>query len=274
METFRFQPGETPVLLSIPHVGTAIPPDIAGTMTDTALAVPDTDWHVDRLYHFAPALGVGFMKATLSRYVVDLNRDPAGAALYQGADNTELCPLTTFDREPVYKQGQEPDEAEVRRRIDLYWRPYHEQLRAELEVLRDRFGVAVLFEAHSIRSEVPRFFPGRLTDFNVGTADGASAAPALPSRLMNVLSVTDKFTSVLNGRFKGGYITRAYGRPADGIHAVQLELTQSTYMDEAPPFRFRDDLAMQVRPTIERLMSLVVEWAWENAKTRRRAAYL
>lgn len=274
METFRFEPGETPVLLSIPHVGTAIPPDIATTMTDAALAVPDTDWHLDRLYHFAPALGIGFLKATCSRYVVDLNRDPAGAALYPGADNTELCPLTTFDRLPVYKPGREPDAAEVQRRIATFWRPYHDRLQAELAALRDRFGVAVLFEAHSIRSEVPRFFSGRLPDFNLGTADGATAAPALVSRLMNVLSVNGTYSSVLNGRFKGGYITRAYGAPQDGIHAVQLEMTQCTYMEETSPFRFREDLAGQVRPTLQRLMAVLVEWAWQNAKTGRRTAFL
>ncbi|PWC43888.1 N-formylglutamate deformylase [Azospirillum sp. TSO22-1] len=269
METFRFQPGETPILLSIPHVGTAIPPDAAAGMTEAALATPDTDWHLDRLYHFAPALGIGFLKATCSRYVIDLNRDPAGAALYAGADNTELCPLTTFDRKPLYRPGHEPDAAEVQRRIDTYWRPYHETLQRELQALRDRFGVAVLFDAHSIRSEVPRFFQGRLTDFNLGTADGATAAPKLVGRLMNVLAATGTYSSVLNGRFKGGYITRAYGKPEDGIHAVQLELGQRTYMEEAPPFRYRDELAGDVRPLLERLLGVIAEWTREQARAAR-----
>ncbi len=274
METFRFQPGETPVLLSIPHVGTVVPPDIAATMTDTALAVPDTDWHLDRLYHFAPALGIGFLKPICSRYVIDLNRDPDGSTLCSGANSTELCPLTTFDRQPVYKPGQEPDAAEVRRRIGAYWRPYHEQLNGELQALKERFGVAVLFDAHSIRSRVPRFFDGRIQDFNLGTADGASASPALVGRLMNVLTATERHSCVQNGRFKGGFITRHYGNPADNIHSIQLELSQITYMDEAPPFGFREDAVRQVRPTLERLMSLIVEWAWENAAGRRRSAYL
>jgi len=274
METFRFQPGETPVLLSIPHVGTAIPPDIAATMTDEALALPDTDWHLDRLYHFAPALGIGFLKATCSRYVIDLNRDPAGSILYPGASNTELCPLTTFDHRPVYKPGQDPDAAEVERRIGAFWRPYHEQLHAELMALKERFGVAVLFDAHSIRSQVPRFFDGRLTDFNLGTADGATAAPALVGRLMNVLTARESYSAVLNGRFKGGFITRRYGNPEDNIHTIQLEMTQHTYMDEDAPYRYRDDLARQVRPSLERLMSVIVEWAWEKASVRRRASFL
>ena len=272
METFRFQPGETPILLSIPHVGTAIPPDAAAGMTEAALATPDTDWHLDRLYHFAPALGIGFLKATCSRYVIDLNRDPAGAALYAGADNTELCPLTTFDREPVYKPGHEPDAAEVQRRIDTYWRPYHEALQRELQALRDRFGVAVLFDAHSIRSEVPRFFQGRLTDFNLGTGGGSTASPKLVGRLMNVATASEKYSSVLNGRFKGGYITRTYGKPEDGIHTVQLELSQRTYMDEAPPFRYRDDLAGEVRPSLERLLGVIAEWAREQTRPARAVA--
>lgn len=274
METFRFQPGETPVLLSIPHVGTTLPPDIAATMTDAAQAVPDTDWHLDRLYHFAPALGIGFLKATCSRYVIDLNRDPAGSVLYPGASNTELCPLTTFDNQPVYKPGQEPDAAEIERRIGAYWRPYHEQLRSELQALKERYGVAVLFDAHSIRSHVPRFFDGQLTDFNLGTADGATASTALVGRLMNVLKATERYSAVLNGRFKGGFITRHYGNPDDNIHTVQLELSQRTYMDEDAPFRFRDDLSRQVRPSLERLMSVIVEWAWEKASARRRGAFL
>ena len=274
METFRFQPGETPVLLSIPHVGTVVPPDIAATMTDAALAVPDTDWHLDRLYHFAPALGIGFLKPIFSRYVIDLNRDPDGGVLYPGASNTELCPLTTFDHQPVYRPGREPDAAEVRRRVGTFWRPYHEQLNGELQALKKRFGVAVLFDAHSIRSRVPRFFDGQIQDFNLGTSDGASASPALVGRLMNVLTATGRYSSVQNGRFKGGFITRHYGNPADDIHSIQLELSQITYMDEEAPYGFREDAARQVRPTLERLMALIVEWAWENAAGRRRSSYL
>lgn len=274
METFRFQPGETPVLLSIPHVGTVVPPDIAATMTDSALAMPDTDWHLDRLYHFAPALGVGFLKPILSRYVIDLNRDPASDLPVPGAGSTELCPLTTFDHQPVYRPEQEPDAAEVRRRIGAYWRPYHEQLNGELQALKERFGVAVLFDAHSIRSRVPRFFDGQIQDFSLGTAEGTSASPALVGRVMNVLTATGRFSSVQNGRFNGGFITRRYGNPADNIHSIQLELSRLTYMDEEAPFSFREESARQVRPTLERLLSLVVEWAWENAAGRRRSAFL
>jgi len=274
MEAFRFQPGETPVLISLPHVGTDIPHDIAATMTDEAHRVPDTDWHLDRLYNFAPALGVGFLAATQSRYVIDLNRDPSGHALYRGSDNTELCPTSTFDFAPIYQDGCAPDSVEVRRRMNTYWQPYHRQLASELASLKERFGIAVLFDAHSIRPVVPRFFPGRLSDFNLGTADGTSASPHLSGRLTNVLAASDTFTTVLDARFKGGYITRQYGRPEDNIHAVQLELSQSTYMDEKAPFRYRNDLAMNVRPVLERFLAALVEWSWEHAEGhRRKVAY-
>ncbi len=274
METFRFQPGETPVLLSIPHVGTMVPPDIAATMTEHGLAQPDVDRHLDRLYHFAPALGIGFLTALCSRFVVDLNRDPDGLVAQPGLDPTEICPLTTFDHAPIYQAGQEPDRAEIERRVGAYWRPYHDQLHSELRALRDRFGVAVLFDAHSVRSRVPRFFDGTLPDFNLGTGDGSSAAQPLVARLMNVLSASERYSAALNGRMRGGYIIRSYGKPDENIHAIQLELTQSTYMDEDAPYRFRPDLAAEVKPGLERLMSAVVEWSWQKATGQRRAAYL
>lgn len=272
METYHFQPGETPVLISIPHGGVRIPDELAGRMTGEGLEVADTDWHLDRLYNFAPALGIGFLVADLSRYVIDLNRSPDGKVLYRGADNTELCPTTTFEREPVWREGEAPDATEVQARIERYWRPYHERLAKELATLKARFGTAVLFDAHSIRSHVPRFFEGRLPDFNLGTADGNSASPHLAGRLMNVLSTDDHHDAILNGRFKGGYITRHYGRPAENVHAVQLELSQATYMDEASPYRFSPDAVARLRPTLERFVAALVEWAWENAEGRRRFA--
>ena len=251
-----------------------IPPDIVASMTEEGRAQPDVDRHLDRLYHFAPALGIGFLTALCSRYVVDLNRDPDGALTQPGLDLTEICPLTTFARAPVYLPGREPDRAEIDRRVGAYWRPYHEQLRSELQALRDRFGVAILFDAHSVRSQVPRFFDGTLPDFNLGTGEGSSTAQPLVGRLMNVLSASERYSAALNGRLRGGYIIRSYGRPDDNIHAIQLELTQSTYMDEDAPFGFRPDLASQVKPPLERLMSVVVEWAWQKASGRRRAAFL
>jgi N-formylglutamate amidohydrolase len=265
-DLYRFTPGTTPVLISIPHAGTDIPAEMAARMSEVALAIPDTDWHVDRLYDFAPALGVGMIVATQSRYVVDLNRDPAGKPLYRGADNTELVPLTTFDRVPIYRSGLAPDDAETAMRIARYWRPYHDRIAQELDALKERFGVAVLWDAHSIPSMVPRFFEGRLADFNLGSVRGASASPDLIGRVMAALDHGSGFSAALDGRFAGGYITRRFGRPADGVHALQLELAQSTYMDEAPPYRFDPVRAASLKLSLQRAIVALVAWARETAQ--------
>ncbi len=258
---FEFTEGALPVLVSIPHDGRAIPDAIADRMSDVARMNTDADWHVRRLYDFAAGLGANVIAARQSRYVVDLNRDPADAALYPGAVNTGIVPLLTFDGEPLYRPGEEPEESEVADRIAAYWQPYHHKLVETLEDLRGRFGGAVLFDAHSIRSEVPRLFDGRLADFNLGTSSGASADAELESRAYNVLAAANDYTSVLNGRFTGGYITRAYGRPDDGIHALQLELSQRTYMNEAPPFEYAPAIAAQVIPVLRELVSTACAWA-------------
>jgi len=254
MQPFAFAAGSTPLLVSMPHVGTHVPVDLAGRMTAAARGVPDTDWHVDRLYDFLPQLGAGVIRATHSRLVIDLNRAPDGRPLYPGASNTELCPTTLFDETPVYAAGEAPDAAETAARLVAYWRPYHDRLAAELAALKARFGVALLFDAHSIRSEAPRFFAGRLPDLNIGTGGGGSAAPDLAARVVEAAAEAEGYSSVLNGRFKGGYITRHYGDPGEGIHAVQLELSEITYMNEQPPFEFREDLAARVRPQIRVLL--------------------
>lgn len=264
VEPYRFAPGTTPLLVSIPHDGQHLPDDIVAGMTAVARRIPDTDWHVNTLYDIAASLGAGVLAATHSRYVVDLNRDPIGEALYPGADNTEIVPLTTFDREPIYRAGGDPDSGAVAARIETYWRPYHQRLEATIDALRDRFGLAVVFDAHSIRSVVPRFFDGRLTDFNFGTASGASADAALARRAYAVLDGAPGYSSVLDGRFTGGYITRHYGAPADGVHVLQLELSQRTYMDEAHPFAYRADLAGRLKPVLRAVLESVLAWTEER----------
>lgn len=264
-ELYRFTPGDAPLLVSMPHVGTHVPTELADGMTGAALELPDTDWHVDRLYDFLPALGASILQATHSRYVIDLNRPPDGKPLYPGASNTELCPTTLFDDRPVWRPGREPDAPEVARRLERFWRPYHERLAAALAALRRRHGYALLFDAHSIRSEVPRFFAGRLPDINLGTGGGASASPLLAARLLETAKAAARYTSVLDGRFTGGYITRHYGRPADGVHAVQLELAQITYMEERPPFAFREDRAAGIRPVLRRVVEAMLRWARSEA---------
>lgn len=259
-EIFRFHSGKTPLLVSIPHCGVHVPADIDSRLIPEARILADTDWHVERLYDFAAAMGAGVIAATHSRYVIDLNRPPDGAALYPGADNTELCPTTSFAREPLYGPGDAPENDEIDRRIETFWRPYHDRLAAEIDRLRSTHGVALLFDAHSIRGEVPRFFAGRLADFNLGTAGGGSADGTLAERLLAVCGKADAYSSVLNGRFTGGYITRRYGKPANAVHAIQLELSQSTYMDEEPPFDYRPDLADAVRPVLKNLLAEMLDW--------------
>ena len=259
-EAFTFKAGGGPLLVSMPHVGTRVPESIAARMTELAKTVPDTDWHVDRLYDFLDHLDASVLAATQSRYVIDLNRAPDDRPLYPGASNTGLCPATTFDETPIYLDGQEPDAAEIATRRDRVFRPYHERLTNALAAIVERHGYALLWDAHSIRSRVPRFFEGRLPDLNLGSADGISADPGLLARLAAVAEVAEGYSHAVNGRFKGGYITRAYGNPIDSVHAVQLELSQVTYMDEAPPFGFRDDLAAGIRPVLRRFLDTMLDW--------------
>lgn len=260
MDPFRFQAGDIPLLVSMPHVGTHVPAEIAARLSPAARSVPDTDWHVDRLYDFLGALGASTITATHSRYVIDLNRAPDSAPLYPGANNTELCPTTLFDEAPIYRDGAEPDSNEIAARCEAVWQPYHEQLQSELATLMARHGHALLWDAHSIRSRVPRFFEGRLPDLNFGTGGGTAADPNLLRQLSAVASESPVYTHVVDGRFKGGYITRAYGNPAAGVHAVQLELSQITYMDEDPPYGFREDLAAGVRPLLRDLLTTSLDW--------------
>lgn len=232
--TFSLHPGTAPLLVSLPHDGHEIPADLAARMADTACRAPDTDWHVSRLYAFARELGASMLMPRYSRYVVDLNRPPDDTSLYPGQNTTGLCPAVQFSGEAVYREGQAPSPDEVRERVERYWRPYHDALRGELDRLHAAHGRVVLWEGHSIRgSELPFLFEGRLPDLNLGTANGASCSPGLQARLEAALAAQSDYDWIANGRFKGGYITRHYGKPARGIEAVQLETSQRTYMDEA-----------------------------------------
>ena len=256
---FRFRRGTRPLLISMPHVGTHVPPGLAARLTDEARRVPDTDWHLERLYDFADALGASVLVATHSRFVIDLNRPPDGASLYPGQSVTGLCPVDLFDDQPLYRDPADvPGEAEIAERREAIWQPYHAQLAQELARIQAQHGVAALWDAHSIRSVLPRFFEGRLPDLNLGTADGASCAPALAAQLLAIGQAAPGYTTVLNGRFKGGHITRQYGKPAQGIHAVQLEMTQCSYMQESWPFDYLPDVAAGVQPHVQRMLEAVL----------------
>lgn len=258
MEIFQLHRGDAPLLVSLPHDGSAIPDDLLPRLTPSARSAPDTDWHVSRLYDFARELGASMIVPRWSRYVVDLNRPPDDVSLYPGQNSTGLCPGVQFSGEPVYLPGSEPDADEVAGRVDRYWRPYHQALAAELERLRDLHGKVVLWEGHSIRSRLPFLFDDQLPALNLGTADGASCSPDLARRLSAVLDAQDGYSHVVNGRFKGGYITRQYGQPDKGVHAVQLELAQRTYMDEES-FHWQPERAEMVTPILSALLRVCID---------------
>ena len=238
-----------------------MPGDIAAKLTPEGREVHDTDWHLERLYDFADELGASVLVATHSRYVVDLNRPPDGASLYPGQNVTGLCPVDTFASTLIYANDPGPDDAEIADRRDAVWAPYHQQLRTELDRIRATHGVAMLWDAHSIRSVVPRFFEGKLPDLNLGTANGASCDPALANELLAIAQSASGYSAVLNGRFQGGHITRHYGQPHDNIHAVQLEMTQCSYMQEAMPFDYLPERAVGVQPHLRRMIEAVLGFA-------------
>ena len=260
MEIYEFTRGTIPLVMSIPHVGEYIPPRTEARMTSAAAERSDTDWHLDRLYKDAATLGLHVLKATHSRYVIDLNRSPDNVSLYPGQNVTELVPTSTFAETPLYPAGQEPDDAEITQRLEIYWQPYHSQLQKTLAALKNEHGYAILFDCHSIKSTVPRFFDGQLPDFNLGTAAGESCAPELRAKLSEALSRDDRYTLAVDGRFKGGYITRQYGNPDDDIHAFQLELSTATYMDEEPTVAWREDFANEVRPSLIGMLEVAADW--------------
>jgi len=224
-----------------------------------ALQRADVDWHLPRLYDFAREMGASLLAATHARHVIDLNRPPEDESLYPGQDVTGLLPVDTFRKEPLYRPGERPDAAETLRRRERYWQPYHAALRGELDRLIAAHGRVVLFDAHSICSVLPRFFAGKLPDLNLGTAGGQACAPAVQAAAEAAMASQTGFTHVTNGRFKGGWITRHYGAPAQGVHALQLEICQCTYMDEEAPFGFRPDRAAQLEPLLRALLQGLVQ---------------
>ena len=253
--TFVLQQGSVPLLVSMPHIGTDIPADLRAHYAPRALQVEDTDWHLARLYHFLGELGASVLMPSTSRYVIDLNRPPDDAPMYPGASNTELCPTRFFTGEPLYQPGQEPGPDERARRRELYWQPYQSALQTELARLKAQHGFALLWDAHSIRSEIPWLFEGRLPDLSIGTASGASADPRITDAVVRACQPHAHISTAVNGRFKGGYITRHYGRPAEHVHAIQLEMCQSLYMQEVAPFGYVEPLASAIQPLLKDMVA-------------------
>lgn len=257
-EPYRLHRGERPLLVSVPHAGTELLPDLSGRLTPLARELPDTDWWIDQVWAGAPQLGASMLVANYSRYVIDLNRPPDDEALYAGP-GSGLVPTATFDGEPLYLAENALGPEQVPLRLQRYWHPYHRALAAELERLRQIHGFVLLLDAHSIRSHVPRLFQGRLPDLNLGSFDGASASANLVQAAFRQLQGWPDCSSVLDGRFKGGFITRHYGRPAAGVHALQLEMAQQVYMQEFPPERDPGKLE-KAQALAEDFMRLLLTW--------------
>jgi formiminoglutamase len=259
---------DAPLIVAFPHTGTDIPADIERDLASPALSCQDADWWLDRLYDFAAALGATTVRTAISRSVIDVNRDPSGASLYPGQATTELCPTTTFEGEPLYRPGRAPDPARIDDRRLLYHAPYHAALAAQVARLRARHGRIVLYDAHSIRSLIPRLFEGELPHFNIGTYLGASCDPALTAGVEAACAVVG-FTQVTNGRFQGGWTTRAHGRPSDGVHAIQMELACRAYMDEPTgpltsanwPTPYDPDRATPAREVLAKVLETCIAFA-------------
>jgi N-formylglutamate deformylase len=257
--TFRLLRGSVPLLVSIPHMGTEIPKALRSAYVPRALGAEDTDWHLDRLYSFARDLGASVLQPSVSRYVIDLNRPPHDQPMYPGASNTELCPTRFFTGDALYAHNAAVSAEERTLRRETYWMPYHQALRAELDRIRSEHGFVLLWDAHSIRSQIPWLFEGRLPDLNIGTAGGTSADVSVAQAVLQAAARHPRYTHVLNGRFKGGYITRHYGRPGDNVHAVQLEMCQCTYMSEESPYEYDEARAAQVEPVVREMVGAALQ---------------
>jgi N-formylglutamate amidohydrolase len=258
-EFYTLYRGTAPLLISLPHVGTEIPREIQSKLTSTALNRDDTDWHLEKVYEFCLEMGASLLVPRYSRYVIDLNRPPENTVMYPGKNNTGLCPVQSFSGEALYMDDT-PTDFEIENRIQQYWHPYHTALEAELNRLKSAYGFALLWDGHSIKSRLPWLFEGSLPDLNLGTAEGESCDPSLEDQLRAVLSTKKSYTYAVNGRFKGGYITRRYGQPNRGIHAVQLEMSLSNYMQETPPYHLDIEKYKKIEPILKELIKTMLAW--------------
>ena len=260
--------GKAPLVVSIPHAGTEIPEEYAGGLRSLWLARKDADWWMPQLYAFAEELGATVLRTHISRTIVDVNRDPSGASLYPGQATTGLCPLTTFDGEALYREGCEPDEAEIAARVKRHFEPYHAALGAEIARLRRDHKRVVVYDCHSIRSRIPQLFDGVLPNLNVGTNDGKSCDPVFAAKVAGICAGADEFSYVVNGRFKGGWITRHYGDPAGGVHALQMELACRGYMAEPEvvsvdswPSEYDAKVAAPLRDVLKKILQTAIDWS-------------
>ncbi|MCP5037749.1 MAG: N-formylglutamate deformylase [Rhodobacteraceae bacterium] len=252
--------GESPIILAISHTGFHIPADIETRLNGVGLELADTDWHVEQLYSgLLP--GASIVRAMFHRYVIDANRGPFGNSLYPGQNTTGLCPLTDFDGRSIYRPGHEPNAAEIQRRLEDFHEPYHAALSVEIEQAVQRFGVAIVYDCHSIRSRISYLFEGRLPDLNIGTNGGITCDSEIEKLVSNICGTASDFTSITNGRFKGGWTTRLYGQPHENVHTIQMELAQSTYMHEHPPWDYNKEKASRLREVLSEILNSLEQLA-------------
>ena len=262
MNPVKVSRGDSPVILGFPHGGTYVPGDIRNRLNSNGLILADTDWHIVQLYEgLLP--GASTVEATFHRYVIDANRDPAGQSLYPGQNTTGLCPVTDFDGRPIWIEGEEPSEKDIHSRTAEFHTPYHQALTAEVERVKALHGIAVVYDCHSIRSRIPFLFEGELPALNIGTDNGLTCAPEI-EKAVHEIAGTSPFTTVLNGRFRGGWTTRHYGKPGKGVHAIQMEIAQSAYLEsEAPPWTYSEAKAAHLRRTLKHILEAIADKALE-----------
>lgn len=271
MNVVEIVEGTGPVVLAMPHGGTSIPVEIERRLNARGRELTDTDWHIARLYDgLLPRATT--VRATFHRYVIDANRDPEDVSLYPGRNTTSLCPVTDFDGRAIWRDGAAPGSDEIAARRWDFHAPYHRALGEQIERVRAAHGVAVLYDCHSIRSRIPFLFEGTLPVFNIGTAGGQSCAAEIEQEAVQNCAAADAYDHILNGRFKGGWTTRRYGRPARGVHAIQMELAQRAYMDEAAPWTYREERAAAVRPYLQTLLQRLERLALDGRLQDQRSA--
>ena len=269
MSIFELHQGSSPVILGLPHTGTEVPADIWERLNSNGRSLADTDWHIHDLYAGLLDDATTF-RATFHRYVIDANRDPAGVSLYPGQNTTGLVPTTDFDGNPIWSEGEEPTDADIAERLQQFHAPYHAALSAEIVRVKAIHGIAILYDCHSIRSHIPFLFDGALPDFNIGTDMGRTCDPAIETIVREGAAAAQGYTSVLNGRFKGGWTTRHYGKPKTGVHAIQMELAQSTHLTtQTSPFAYDREKATRLRIHLKDILTRLEDFALQaNDKGR------
>ncbi|WP_374833045.1 N-formylglutamate deformylase [Paenochrobactrum pullorum] len=257
MQAFELKSGSSPVIIALPHTGTDVPDDIMVRLNDNGLKLADTDWHIHHLYG-GLLEDATMIRATFHRYCIDANRDPEGVSLYPGQNTTTLIPTTDFDGLAIWKEGEEPTSDDIEDRLNRFHKPYHDALAAEIERVKKIHGIAILYDCHSIRSHIPFLFEGILPDFNIGTDMGKTCAPEIEAIAVDVTSKAQGYTSILNGRFKGGWTTRHYGKPENRVHAIQMELAQKTHLvSENLPFAYDEAKAERLRVHLKTILQRI-----------------